>query len=437
MLTWLATAWSLPCKFIKFGAPAALLTLLGAASALADEAGGEANLKLPDLSQVTFLGIDGHKLLLFGIVICIFGLGFGLVIYSRLKNLPVHKSMRDISELIYETCKTYLVTQGKFLILLWLFIAVVIVLYFGVLAPVPGKSIAVTLPIILGFSLVGIAGSYGGAWFGIRVNTFANSRTAFASLRGKPYPIYHTPLEAGMSIGMMLISVELLMMLLILLFIPGAYAGPSFIGFAIGESLGAAALRIAGGIFTKIADIGSDLMKIVFKIKEDDARNPGVIADCTGDNAGDSVGPSADGFETYGVTGVALITFILLAVHDPVVQVQLLVWIFVMRIMMLVSSAVSYFVNEAWAKARFGDSDHMNFETPLTSLVWITSIVSIILTFIVSHYIIPDLNGDATQWWKLASILSCGTLAGAIIPELVKVVTSTASRPVKEGVSSE
>src|SRR3982074_3441625 len=434
MLTWLATAWSLRCKFIKFGTATLALTLLGAASALADEAAGEAGLKLPDLSQVTFLGIDGHKLLLFGIVICIFGLGFGLAIYSRLKNLPVHKSMREISELIYETCKTYLITQGKFLMILWIFIAVVIVMYFGWLAPV--RPTAVTLPIILIFSLVGIAGSYGVAWFGIRVNTFANSRTAFPSRRGKPYPIYSTPLQAGMSIGMMLISVELLMMLFILLFIPGDYAGPCFIGFAIGESLGAAALRIAGGIFTKIADIGSDLMKIVFKIKEDDARNPGVIADCTGDNAGDSVGPSADGFETYGVTGVALITFILLAVHDPVVQVQLLVWIFVMRIMMLVSSAVSYFVNEAWAKARFGDSDHMNFETPLTSLVWITSIVSIILTFIVSKLMIPTLGGDSTLWWKLASIISCGTLAGAIIPELVKVFTLMSSAHVKEVVTS-
>jgi len=300
MLTWLANAWSLSCKFAMFGVAAALI-VVGAPSALAGEAGGEASLKLPDLSQVSFLGIDGHKLLLFGIVICIFGLSFGLAIYSRLKNLPVHKSMRDISELIYETCKTYLITQGKFLLILWVFIAVVIVMYFGWLAPV--QPVAVTLPIILIFSLVGIAGSYGVAWFGIRVNTFANSRTAFASLRGKPYPIYSTPLQAGMSIGMMLISVELMMMLFILLFVPGDFAGPCFIGFAIGESLGAAALRIAGGIFTKIADIGSDLMKIVFKIKEDDARNPGVIADCTGDNAGDSVGPSADGFETYGVTG--------------------------------------------------------------------------------------------------------------------------------------
>ncbi|HLZ91327.1 MAG TPA: sodium-translocating pyrophosphatase [Candidatus Acidoferrum sp.] len=441
MRTWLTPAWALTCRFAKFGGAAALLSIVAAAATWArstEDAGGEAGLKLPDLRQVQFLNgsIDGHKLLLFGILFCVFGLIFGLVIYSRLKNLPVHRSMRDISELIYETCKTYLITQGKFLIVLWLFIAVIIVLYFGVLAPVPGKSIAVTLPIILGFSLVGIAGSYGVAWFGIRVNTFANSRTAFASLRGKPYPIYHTPLEAGMSIGMMLISVELLMMLLILLFIPGDYAGPCFIGFAIGESLGAAALRIAGGIFTKIADIGSDLMKIVFKIKEDDARNPGVIADCTGDNAGDSVGPSADGFETYGVTGVALITFILLGVKDPTVQVQLLVWIFVMRIVMLVASAAAYFINGMIAKGRYGNVDEMNYEAPLTSLVWITSFVSIALTYAVSYLIIPLLGGSDTQWWKLATIISCGTLAGAIIPELVKVFTSTESRHVKEVVRS-
>jgi K(+)-stimulated pyrophosphate-energized sodium pump len=439
MRTWLTPAWALACKLSKLSVAAGIASLLTAASAFAqttEEAGGEAALKLPDLNQVQFLGIDGHKLLLFGILFCVFGLIFGLVIYSRLKNLPVHKSMRDISELIYETCKTYLITQGKFLIVLWLFIAVVIVLYFGVLAPVPGKPIAVTLPVILAFSLIGIAGSYGVAWFGIRVNTFANSRTAFASLRGKPYPIYHTPLEAGMSIGMMLISVELLMMLLILLFSPGDYAGPCFIGFAIGESLGAAALRIAGGIFTKIADIGSDLMKIVFKIKEDDARNPGVIADCTGDNAGDSVGPSADGFETYGVTGVALITFILLGVKSPTVQVQLLVWIFVMRIVMLVASAAAYFINGLIAKARYANVDEMNYEAPLTSLVWITSAVSIAFTYVVSSLIIPTLGGDSSQWWKLATIISCGTLAGAIIPELVKVFTSTESRHVKEVVRS-
>jgi K(+)-stimulated pyrophosphate-energized sodium pump len=419
-------------KILAAGAALATTLVTAAAPAMAAE-GGEANLKLPDLSGVNFLGVvDGHKLLMWGLLFCVFGLAFGLTIYVRLKNLPVHRSMREMSELIYETCKTYLVTQGKFLFLLWIFIAAIIVLYFGVLLHY--ETIRVVM--ILFFSVVGILGSYGVAWFGIRVNTFANSRTAFAGLGGKPYPIYQIPLRAGMSIGMMLISVELLMMLIILLFVPGSYAGPCFIGFAIGESLGAAALRIAGGIFTKIADIGSDLMKIVFKIKEDDARNPGVIADCTGDNAGDSVGPSADGFETYGVTGVALITFILLGVTNPVVQVQLLVWIFVMRIAMLVASAAAYFINSAIARAKYGNADEMNFEAPLTSLVWITSIVSIAMTYLISYYIIPDLSGDSTQWWKLATIISCGTLAGAIIPELVKVFTSTESRHVREVVSS-
>jgi K(+)-stimulated pyrophosphate-energized sodium pump len=414
------------------------LTLFTSIAALAEPVGGEAALKLPDLHSVSFFdgAINGHNLLLIGILFSFFGLLFGLAIYTHLKNLPVHRAMLEISELIYETCKTYLITQGKFILILWAFIAVVIAAYFGYLAPVPGKSVAVTLPIILGFSLVGIAGSYGVAWFGIRVNTFANSRTAFAGLRGKPFPCYDIPLKAGMSIGMMLISVEMLIMLCILLFIPGDYAGPCFIGFAIGESLGAAALRIAGGIFTKIADIGSDLMKIVFKIKEDDARNPGVIADCTGDNAGDSVGPSADGFETYGVTGVALITFILLGVHSTTVQVQLLVWIFVMRVMMLVASAGSYFLNHFLAKARFGTSDTMNFEAPLTSLVWLTSIISIVLTYIVSYLMIPTLGGDSSLWWKLASIISCGTLAGAVIPELVKVFTSTSSAHVQEVVTA-
>jgi len=421
---------------VKISAVVALLTAsaMAAFAQPAGEAGGEASLKLPNLSQVSFFNgaINGHKLLLIGILFCLAGLGFGMAIYMRLKNLPVHRSMREISELIYETCKTYLVTQGKFILLLWVFIAVIIFLYFGVLLRMEALRVA----IILGFSLVGIAGSYGVAWFGIRVNTFANSRTAFAALPGKPYPVYAIPLEAGMSIGMMLISVELLMMLIILLFVPGDYAGPCFIGFAIGESLGAAALRIAGGIFTKIADIGSDLMKIVFKIKEDDARNPGVIADCTGDNAGDSVGPSADGFETYGVTGVALIAFILLGVKDSGVQVQLLVWIFVMRVMMLVSSSGSYFLNGIIAKAKYGTANEMNFEAPLTSLVWITSIVSIILTFVVSYFVIPVLGQDSSQWWKLSVIISCGTLAGAIIPELVKVFTSVESRHVKEVVVS-
>ena len=433
MRTWLTNAWSQSSTILRGGLALAALCLASPLAPFAraeNEPGGEASLKLPDLSQEHFLGFNGHTLLLWGIVICVLGLLFGLWIYTRLKNMPVHSSMRDVSELIYETCKTYLLTQGKFLLLLWVFIAVIIVLYFGWLAPVHPTS--VTLPIILLFSLLGMAGSYGVAWFGIRVNTFANSRTAFASLRGKPYLVYHTPLEAGMSIGMMLISIELIMMLFILLFVPGNYAGPCFIGFAIGESLGAAALRIAGGIFTKIADIGSDLMKIVFKIKEDDARNPGVIADCTGDNAGDSVGPSADGFETYGVTGVALITFILLAVKNPVIQVQLLVWIFVIRVVMLIASPSAYFLNGAIAKARYGNADKMNFEAPLTSLVWITSFVSIGLTFISSRLIIPDLGGDPTQWWKLSIIISCGTLAGAVIPELVKVFTSTESRHVKE-----
>jgi K(+)-stimulated pyrophosphate-energized sodium pump len=398
----------------------------------APEATGEANLRLPNMKEVKFLGISGHELLEIGLVFCALGGLFGLIIYMQLKKAPVHRSMREISELIYETCKTYLVTQGKFILILEAFIAVVILLYFGVLEHLPVNRVI----IILLFSLVGIAGSYGVAWFGIRVNTFANSRTAFASLKGKPYPIYAIPLKAGMSIGMMLISVELLIMLCILLFIPAEYSGNCFIGFAIGESLGAAALRIAGGIFTKIADIGSDLMKIVFKIKEDDARNPGVIADCTGDNAGDSVGPSADGFETYGVTGVALITFILFGVRGQQIQVELLVWIFVMRIMMLVASALSYFVNEAIAKAKYSSSDDMNFEAPLTSLVWITSFVSIALTFIVSKLIIPDLAGDPSLWWKLSTIISCGTLAGAIIPELVKVFTSVESRHVREVVTS-
>src|SRR6202049_1416736 len=398
--------------------------------------GGEAQLVIPDLSQATFLGgTNGRSLLMWGLAVCALGLLFGLVTYTQLRNMAVHRSMLEISELIYETCKTYLITQGKFLLILWVFIAVIIAAYFGWLAPVPGKSVGVTLPIILGFSLVGIAGSYGVAWFGIRVNTFANSRTAFASLPGKPYPVYRIPLEAGMSIGMMLISVELLIMLFILLFIPGDYAGPCFIGFAIGESLGAAALRIAGGIFTKIADIGSDLMKIVFKIKEDDARNPGVIADCTGDNAGDSVGPSADGFETYGVTGVALISFIVLAVRDPAVQVQLLVWIFVMRIMMVVASGLSSLINEAVARARYVNADEMNYESPLTSLVWLTSLTSVALTYLVSYMLLPDL-GDGSLWWKLSTVITCGTLAGAIIPELVKVFTSTESGHVREIVTS-
>jgi K(+)-stimulated pyrophosphate-energized sodium pump len=427
-----------------FAAALAAVTMLPTTVLAQHPKGGEATLRLPDLSQATFLGgIPGRTLLLVGLLVCALGLGFGLATYRQLKGLPVHKAMLEISELIYETCKTYLITQGKFLLILWVFIGAIVGIYFGVLAPtvdaagnlVRGYS-GVKVAVILLFSLVGIAGSYGVAWFGIRVNTFANSRTAFASLTGKPYPCHQIPTKSGMSVGMVLVSVELIMMLFILLFVPGDYAGPCFIGFAIGESLGAAALRVAGGIFTKIADIGSDLMKIVFKIKEDDARNPGVIADCTGDNAGDSVGPSADGFETYGVTGVALITFILLAVHEPLIQVQLLVWIFVMRIIMIVTSGLSYFVNAAYTKVKYAHADKMDFEAPLTTLVWLTSLMSIGLTYLVSYLMIPNLSGDPTLWWKLSTVITCGTLAGAVIPELVKVFTSMHSAHVREVVTS-
>jgi K(+)-stimulated pyrophosphate-energized sodium pump len=394
-------------------------------------AGGEANLQIPDLGQARVAGTSGRGLLMAGLGVCVLGLVFGLVIFSQLKNLPVHESMREISELIYETCKTYLITQGKFILLLEVFIGAIMILYFGFLLHFEASRVV----IILLFSLIGIAGSYGVAWFGIRINTFANSRTAFASLKGEAFPVYAIPLKAGMSIGMLLISVELFLMLCILLFIPGDYAGPCFIGFAIGESLGAAALRIAGGIFTKIADIGSDLMKIVFNIKEDDARNPGVIADCTGDNAGDSVGPSADGFETYGVTGVALISFILLAVREPSVQVQLLVWIFMMRVLMIVASGASYLINETIARGRYTGVAKMNFEAPLTSLVWLTSLVSVVMTYAASYVLVGDL-GDGSLWWKLSTVITCGTLAGAIIPEVVKVFTSTGSSHVREVVTA-
>src|SRR5262245_315025 len=412
-------------------APQAQVPQTAPPSAPVHHGGGEASLKLPDLGQASFVGINGRTLLMAGLVICVLGLVFGLIIYQQLKALPVHRSMLEISELIYETCKTYLINQGKFLLILEIFIGIIMAFYFGVLQHFEATKVV----IILLFSLIGIGGSYGVAWFGIRINTFANSRTAFASLGGKPFPVYAIPIKAGMSIGMALVSVELFMMLCILLFIPGDYAGPCFIGFAIGESLGAAALRIAGGIFTKIADIGSDLMKIVFNIKEDDARNPGVIADCTGDNAGDSVGPSADGFETYGVTGVALISFILLAVKEPAVQVQLLVWIFTMRVLMIVASGVSYLINEGIARAKYGAAKHMNFESPLTSLVWLTSIVSVLLTYFASYELIRDL-GDGSLWWKLSTVITCGTLAGAIIPELVKIFTSTESGHVREVVTS-
>ncbi len=404
--------------------------------------GGEANLHLPDLGTATFFGgsVSGTLLLMLGLVICALGMAFGVVTFVQLRQLPVHTSMRDISELIYETCKAYLLQQGRFLVLLWVFIGTVIFVYFKVLV---GSGWGQVL-IILAFSLVGMAGSYGIAWFGIRVNTFANSRTAFATLGGRPYPAHNIPLRAGMSIGMVLISVELFMMLFIMLFLPGEIAGSCFIGFAIGESLGASALRIAGGIFTKIADIGSDLMKIAFKIKEDDARNPGVIADCVGDNAGDSVGPSADGFETYGVTGVALVTFIMLAVNSHVVpadqvatlQATLLVWIFFIRAIMVIASGASYAINAMVTRQKYEHADEMDFEAPLSSLVWLTSIVSIVLTFAASALLIPNLGGDPSLWWKLSAIISCGTLAGALIPELVKVFTSVKSRHTEEVVKS-
>ncbi|MFT3888227.1 MAG: sodium-translocating pyrophosphatase [Arachnia sp.] len=392
--------------------------------------GGEANLQLPDLSSVHFVGLPGTVLLGLGLIVCALGLGFGVLTYMSLKRMPAHAAMREISELIYTTCKAYLKQQGRFLFLLWAFIATIIVVYYLFLV---GFGVGKTA-IVIAFSLIGMAGSYAVAWYGIRVNTLANARTAHASLAGKPYPLHDIPLRSGMSIGMVLISIELAMMLTILVFLPGEIAGACFIGFAIGESLGASALRIAGGIFTKIADIGADLMKIVFHIKEDDARNPGVIADCTGDNAGDSVGPSADGFETYGVTGVALITFILLGVKDPTMQIQLLVWLFVIRAVMVVASGISYFVNAALTRARYADAAEMDFERPLTSLVWITSTVCIATTFLTSLALIGGL-GDGL-WWKLSLIVSCGTLAGALIPELVKVFTSTKSRHTREVVVS-
>ncbi len=420
---------------MKLSRLAGVATLLTPLFAFANEA----NLVLPPLESQLFMGVNGRALLMGGIAVSLLGLAFGLVQYMQLKALPVHKAMLEISELIFETCKQYLVTQGKFIMVLWIFIGAVIAVYFS-MAHVDGKAAewptAARVLIILVFSLIGIAGSYGVAWYGIRVNTFANSRAAFSSLTGKPFGTYAIPLKAGMSIGMMLISTELLLMLGILCFVPGELAGSCFIGFAVGESLGASVLRIAGGIFTKIADIGSDLMKIVFKIKEDDARNPGVIADCVGDNAGDSVGPSADGFETYGVTGVALIVFILLAANDQAVQVQLLVWIFVMRVLMVITSFLSYTINDVIAKARYANAAHMNFEAPLTQLVVLTSVLSVIVTFVASYLLIPNLAGDSQMWWKLSLIITCGTAAGAIIPELVKVFTSTESRHVREVVTA-
>ena len=396
-----------------------------------DVGGGEANLELPDLSGVVVgLGLGGRALLLIGLVVCLAGLGFGVFTFVRLRRAAVHDSMLRVAELIYSTCKAYLLRQGRFLLVLWLFITAVIVVYYKALVGFGWSRVGV----VVLFSLLGMGGSYAVAWFGIRVNTFANARAAFASLRGKPYDVHEIPLRSGMSIGMVLISLELLMMLTILLFLPPDVAGACFIGFAIGESLGASALRIAGGIFTKIADIGADLMKIVFKIDEDDPRNPGVIADCTGDNAGDSVGPSADGFETYGVTGVALVTFVLLAVPDPALQARLLVWIFTVRAAMILAAWAAYAINKTWVRLRYADAERMNFETPLTTLVWLTSALCIVLTYAATWLVLSGLG--AGLWLRLATIITCGTLAGALIPELVKVFTSTASQHVRETVRS-
>jgi K(+)-stimulated pyrophosphate-energized sodium pump len=425
-------------RWARLAGVMATVMLMGTSAAFAQApgAGGEANLQLPDLTQVHFFGLNGHQLLLWGPLACVLGMVFGLFMYVHLKGLPAHRAMLGVSQIIWETCKTYLINQGKFLLLLWSFIAVVMVAYFGVLMHDP----ALRVIIILAFSVLGMAGSYIVAWFGIRVNTLANSRGAWASLGGNPYRAFSVPLKAGMSIGMMLISIELLMMFFIILAVPGDYAGPCFIGFAIGESLGAATLRLAGGIFTKIADIGADLMKIVFHVKEDDARNPGVIADCTGDNAGDSVGPTADGFETYGVVQVALIAFIILGKKSDLVGVQLLVWLFAVRVAMLVAAVLGYYLNGIIAKARYGNARSFNFESPLTSLVWITSIVTIAVTYPVTYFLLGFsgniLGSDPTLWWKLATITSCGTIAGALIPELVKVFTSTEARHVKEVVAS-
>jgi K(+)-stimulated pyrophosphate-energized sodium pump len=399
-------------------AAAAVLSLFWSNSVWA----GDSDLVMPDLGAVTFNGVSGRSLLMWGMTVCVFGFLFGLVQLKSLQKLSVHKTMQEVSDLIYETCKIYLLTQAKFIIFLEVLTGLIIVGYFGGL-----RHFSVVKVIsILVCSMLGILGSYGVSWFGICINNIANSRCAFASLQGKPLPVYSIPIKAGISIGMLLISTELFLMLAILLFVDPQLAGPCFIGFAIGESLGASVLRIAGGIFTKIADIGADLMKIVFNIKEDDARNPGVIADCAGDNAGDSVGPTADGFETYGVTAVALISFILLAVHDVTLQAQLLVWMFVVSLAMIIASALSYWINQAITNARYAKAVEMNYESPLTFLTLITAFVSIVFTYGVSFFLIKEI-GDGTLWWKLASIISCGTIAGALIPEMVKFFTSLSS----------
>ena len=400
---------------------------------------GEADIKLPDFKSVSFFNgaISGWSLLLWGSIIVILGLLFGLYQAVNIKKFPVHRSMAHISATIYETCKTYLLQQGRFLLILFAIIGAAIIFYFGFLS---GKGAADVFK-ILTWTVLGISGSYAVAWFGIRINTFANSRTSFASLRGKPWNVVSIPLQSGMSVGLLLITIELVLMLIILLFVDSSSAGACLIGFAIGESLGASALRIAGGIFTKIADIGSDLMKVIFKIGEDDPRNPGVIADCTGDNAGDSVGPTADGFETYGVTGVALISFLVLCMpFSPQIQALLIVWIFTMRILMVFTSVFSYKINQVISISKYKNADNFNFETPLTSLVWITSIVSIIITYIISYILLNNNSEVATYnpdlWWKLSTIISLGTLAAAIIPEFTKIFTSSRSKHVQEVVTA-
>ncbi|MCK9390332.1 MAG: sodium-translocating pyrophosphatase [Syntrophales bacterium] len=399
---------------------------------------GEADIKLPSLSQVTFMGgaLSGMMILNLGLIVCAIGIAFGWMQYTQTKALPSHQAMLDVSATIWETCKTYVLQQGKFLAALWILIAICMVYYFGALSHMPSFDVMV----ILFCSIMGILGSYCVAWFGIRINTVANSRAAFASLSGEPLNIVNICLRSGMSVGLLLVSIELLFMILILAYIPTEMAGASFIGFAIGESLGASALRICGGIFTKIADIGSDLMKIIFHLPEDDPKNPGVIADCTGDNAGDSVGPTADGFETYGVTGVALIAFLALALADnPAMGGKLIVWIFAMRILMILTSLASYFVNDSVSKSLFAGKKEFNFEHPLTNLVWITSIVSIIVTFAASYVLLADLPqtvAGMALWLALSIIISCGTIAGALIPEFTKVFTSTGSRHCEECVNA-
>ena len=406
------------------------VALLGSASGLH---ASEADIKIPTLTTVTFdglFGISGVWLMYFGIAMCAVGVMFGLVQYWQTKALPVHDSMARVSAMIWETCKTYLFQQGKFLAILWLLIGGCMFIYFKVLEHDSYGNVGV----ILLASVLGILGSYGVAWFGIRINTTANSRTSFSALKGNPIVTLGIPLRSGMSVGLLLVSVELFFMISILIFLPKELVGPCFIGFAIGESLGASVLRICGGIFTKIADIGSDLMKIVFKLPEDDPKNPGVIADCTGDNAGDSVGPTADGFETYGVTGVALIAFLALSLAaSPVICATLIIWLFTMRALMIVTSLVSYFLNEAITRAKFGDKKDFDFEAPLTHLVWITSAVSIVVTFLASYFLLAKQTGISPElWWVLSAIISCGTVAGAVIPEFTKVFTSTNSQHVRE-----